>query len=317
MKAVGTLIILMFFTSLLARGENNSDTVEYEIQGKIISRTGNVVKIKWQKGKVIPVKGNEGELAKYFETELFGGKVSGWMAIGKMKVSSVLNDIITFTLLKELSFVTENGVKKNHFEKGKEVKFTWKVPVSEDEAAYEKGQISIDKDIDEALKYYKKAIEVNPKHDKSLNMIGMIMSEKKLPDSALFYFLKAYEIDPKNVTYVKNLCVTNLKLNRKPEAYEYAKTAVALDTLDIMALYLRGFTYYKLKINDLTESDKQTIISDINTAIQLKPYNSFLYSERAFFKKEFGDKNGACEDAKKAIQLGEENADALTNAYCK
>lgn len=311
------ILLLMFLLPVIIYGNIYSDTVEHEIQGKIIGRQGNIVKIKFVQGKFLPEKGNEGELSKYFETEMFGGKITGWMAIGKMKIVSVGNDMITFILLKELSFVTENGMKKNHFEKGKEVKFKWKVAVSEDEAAYEKGQVLIDNDIDEALRYFKKAVKANPRHDKSLNMIGMIMSEEKIIDSALYYFLKAYEIDSGNITYTKNLCVTNLKLEKNEIAYDFAEKSVKIDSLDIMALYLRGFSYYKLKKSNLSESDKKIIMTDLNNAILIKPFNSFLYSERAFFKKEFGDKNGACEDAKRAVQLGEENHDALIKAYCE
>jgi tetratricopeptide (TPR) repeat protein len=311
------LTLLMVLTSIFLKAENKGDTVSYETQGKIIIRSGNVVKVQIVTSGVLPAIGIEGELSKHFETELLGGKFTGWMTIGQMKVIAINKNVVSFSLIKELSSVTENGLRKNQFEKGKEVKFIWQVVLNPDEAAFEKGQNILDKDVDEALRYYRDALSKNPKLDKALNMIGMIMSDKKDLDSALFYFMKACDIDPKNVMYAKNISVTYHSLKNYSKAYEYAQMAVSCNSKDIMALYLRGFTLYSLNKDKLDESTKQTVLNDLNTAIQIKPYNQFLYTRRAFFRKEFGDNSGACEDAKRAIKLGAENADSLINEYCK
>ena len=311
------LTLLMLLMSICLKAENKGDTVNYETQGKILVRAGNIVKIQIVNSGAIPAIGLEGELSKHFETELLGGKFTGWMTIGLMKVVAINKNVVSFSLIKELSSVTENGLRKNQFEKGKEVKFIWQVVLNPDEAAFEKGQNILDKDVDEALRYYRDAIIKNPKLDKALNMIGMIMSDKKVLDSALFYFMKAYDVDSKNVMYTKNISVTYLSLKNFNKAYEYAQIAVSCNSKDIMALYLRGFTLYSLKKDNLTETDKQTVLDDLNTAIQIKPYNQFLYTRRAFFRKEFGDYSGACEDAKRAIKLGAENSDAMIKEYCK
>lgn len=308
-------ILVLLGISLNAQIKN--DTVDFEFQGKIIIKTGNIVKVKKLNGEDIPVVNQFGDMSKSFETELFGGKVTGWMAIGRMKVVSIKEDIISFELVKELSVITENGVKKNHFESGKEVKFVWKMAVSADEVAFKKGQDLLDKNQDEAMKYYKVAIRINPRNDKALNMIGMVMSDLKFQDSALIYFKKAWESNPKVVQYAKNICITSLKLDLKNDAYEFAKKAVICDSKDAMAVYLRSVTLYILKKENLTDADKKSIISDIDVALALNPDNIFLLGERAFFRKEFGNNAGACEDAKKAKELGAENGEALINEYCK
>jgi tetratricopeptide (TPR) repeat protein len=311
------LTLVMLLLSICLKSENKGDTVSYETQGKIVIRSGNVVKVQIVNSGAIPAIGLEGELSKHFETELLGGKFTGWMSIGLMKVIAINKNIVSFSLIKELSSVTENGLRKNQFEKGKEVKFIWQVVLNSDEASFEKGQNILDKDVDEALRYYRDAISKNPMLDKAYNMIGMIMSDKKVLDSALFYFVKAYDIDPKNVMYAKNISVTYLSLKNYIKAYEYAQIAVLCNSKDIMALYLRGFALYSLKKDKLDEPTKETVLNDLNTAIQIKPYNQFLYTRRAFFRKEFGDYSGACEDAKRAIKLGAENPDAMIKEYCK
>ena len=118
----------LVFAPLCLSAQDKSDSIKCEIQGKIISKTGVVVKIQKNLGDSIVKIGTEGELSKYFESTLFGGKTTGWLAVGNMKVTAVNKDIITFKLIKELSIITVNGQKKNNFEIGKTVKYVWKIP---------------------------------------------------------------------------------------------------------------------------------------------------------------------------------------------
>jgi tetratricopeptide (TPR) repeat protein len=292
------------------------DTIEYEIQGKITFKSGTIVKIQQLSGEETPAVGAEGVLSKKFETELFGGKVSGWLSIGEMKVTRVADGNITFTLTKELSVVTENGVKKNHFEIGREVKFVWRVPYPADEAEFKKGQDAVDTNMFLAFVHYKNAIAINPRNDKALNMIGIIMNEQKIEDSALYYFKKAFEADPKNVQYAKNICITSFKSGMTGEGYDYAMKAVNCDNKDAEAWYLRAVMHYAMVKDSLKDAEKQLMLADISKAIQLTPDDPFYYEERAFFQKTFGDSISACTDARKAKELGSEKGDALVKEYC-
>lgn len=127
-------IIISLFLLIFSHGSfsnNFGDTLTYEIEGKIIQKSGSIVKIEFVKSEKIPINGQSGILSKKFSSEMFGGTVSGWVSIGEMKVSSISGNTINLTLIKELSVIYENGIKKNHFVAGKEVKFTWKEPVSQ------------------------------------------------------------------------------------------------------------------------------------------------------------------------------------------
>lgn len=311
---IGASIILL---PMLAGAAITGDTIDYSIEGKITYKSGTVVKIQKTSSDEMPGIGIEGVLSKYFETELFGGKMSGWMSIGKMKITVVAKDIITFTLLKEMSEITENGVKKNQFEIGKVVKFEWKVPVAADEAAYKKGQDVLDDDEKEAMKYYKEAVSLNPNHDKALNMIGILMNGEKNYDSAYYYFKLAYDLKPNLVTYCKNLCIVNYRLGLTQDAYDYATKATVSDKENAEAWYLKALMQYFIKKDIITDIDKQGILADVDKAVLLAADNSFYRSERAFLRNEFGNAAGACEDAKKAKELGSEEGDELVSKYCK
>lgn len=317
MKKTFVLIMLSVCLPLMTLATSLSDTAEYTVNGKITYKSGTVVKIQKTDGDQMPIIGQEGTLSKSFETELFGGKMTGWMSIGKMKVSAVAGDIITFTLLKELSEITENGVKKNQFEIGREVKFEWKIPISADEAAYNKGQDAVSTDMDEALGYYREALAINPALAKAYNMVGMVMNAKQLFDSAYVNFKKAADLDTKDAQFAKNTSISAYKAGFSDVAYAYAAKAVTRDSKDGEAYYLRGLMNYLLNKDQLTDALKQTIISDIDMAVKVNPEESFYYTERAFIRNVFGNTTGACEDAKKAKELGVEDADALISTYCQ
>ena len=119
------LMLLLPLIGVLSSQAQVNDTVAKNVVGRIIFKSGNVVKMQVAEGKDLPGVDTQGELSKSFNTTFLGAQVTGWMSIGKMKVTAVSNDIVTFTLLEELSVITENGVKKNHFEIGNEVKFVW------------------------------------------------------------------------------------------------------------------------------------------------------------------------------------------------
>ena len=54
----------------------------------------------------------------------------------------------------------------------------------------------------------------------------------------------------------------------------------------------------------------------MDKAIEYATDKAYYYSERAFIRKDFGNTTGACEDAKKAKELGIENGDDLVKQYC-
>ena len=103
-----------------------ADSVDYILDATILSKTGKTVIVKITNQRELPKDGQTGVLSKYFEEEIFGLKTTGWLDIGKMKITSVKPTSITMTITEELSVVTKNGEKVDHFIPGKIVHFTWK-----------------------------------------------------------------------------------------------------------------------------------------------------------------------------------------------
>jgi len=127
-------ILLLSFFSISVKAQDtpqnppaeNTDSVEYMFDGTLLSKTGKTVTVKISDQRTLPAIGQSGVLAKYFEEEIFGIKTTGWLDIGKMKVTVVKSDSVTMTLEEELSVVTKDGQKVDHFKTGKLIHFTWK-----------------------------------------------------------------------------------------------------------------------------------------------------------------------------------------------
>lgn len=322
MKKLITCLLLAGFMVFTASAQENADSLDYSLEGKISYKSGTTVKMEITNPGDLPVVGQEGVLSKYFETELFGGTVSGWMSIGKMKVTAVTKSQITYLLEEELSVVTENGVKKNHFVIGKEVKFEWKMPASKDEVLVGKALDAIDTDPAAALGYLHQAIVLNDRNAGAYNILGTLYDRQEIRDSAVYYFIRAYWLDSTNINYCSNLTIALDRAGFHEKASEYADKLVRLDTLNAESYHTRAQVFYFWKatsVNSMAEmkpEDKDRILSDLNRSVKLDPQNAFYYSERAFIRKESGDLTGSCEDAKMASKLGASDGEDLIRTYC-
>ena len=100
------------------------------------------------------------------------------------------------------------------------------------------------------------------------------------------------------------------------ESHDYACQAITFDSTDAQAHFLKGMTqYYLLKVSS-TDETKQQVTKELDIALNLDPNNNYFYSQRAYIRNEFGDHEGACNDAKKVEMLGGNDAEMLMNAYC-
>jgi tetratricopeptide (TPR) repeat protein len=81
----------------------------------------------------------------------------------------------------------------------------------------------------EAVKYYKKAIELTPDYPFSYNNLGVIYLQTKQYEQAEEYFQKAIALDPFYIKAVCNLGVTYFKMNNYSEAKRWYKNALKID----------------------------------------------------------------------------------------
>ncbi len=122
------LLALWLPVSLFAQTETpgsvkcSKDPVR-EIEGTLVNASSTKPKMTLAPGEVSPKQYDRGELQKYFETDLFGGKVSGWLVIAEVEVLACNNGVAEFKVLEAKSSMTINGQAKSHFVAGKRVKF--------------------------------------------------------------------------------------------------------------------------------------------------------------------------------------------------
>lgn len=124
----GLLVLFLFPLFLFSQNQNTTqqnNATAYEFAGTIISKNGSIVKVKQTDSARLPGKNIEGILSKYFEKIIFGVNTTGWLDVGKIKIKSVENNIVTMELLEETSVITINGQKEDHFQPGFVVKFSW------------------------------------------------------------------------------------------------------------------------------------------------------------------------------------------------
>ncbi len=81
---------------------------------------------------------------------------------------------------------------------------------------------------DEAIKWYRRAVEIQPAHSGVLNNIGGYFYTKQRPDSAIHYFHRSIECDSTSDKPYQNLGRTFLNLGQVDSAYHYYQVAKTL-----------------------------------------------------------------------------------------
>ena len=114
-------------TNTIDASENTiKDSVRFEIEGIIKSKSNDFVTIQYSPQKKLPAKNTYGNLSKYFESVIFGFKTNGWLDIADVTVASSEKGILKLKILNEKSQMTINEEKVDHFAAGNKVKIIWK-----------------------------------------------------------------------------------------------------------------------------------------------------------------------------------------------
>ena len=106
------------------------------------------------------------------------------------------------------------------------------------------------KPVNEQIKYYEKAIELEPNMTEAYNNLGKIFLELKDYEKAERQFTKILAIDKKDIFAYLNLGTTYLEWNKYNNAEEILKQAMEIDSANPYGLYLLGLTYEKMNRSD-------------------------------------------------------------------
>jgi tetratricopeptide (TPR) repeat protein len=103
------------------------------------------------------------------------------------------------------------------------------------------------KDYENAEKYLKEAIEMNPKSSTAYSALGYVYYELKKYDLAIYHFKKAIQLDPNNASAHNNLGYTYLELGiNLSEALNECKKATSLNPKSAAYHDSLGWAYYNL-----------------------------------------------------------------------
>ncbi len=158
----------------------------------------------------------------------------------------------------------------------------------------------------DAVKYYTKAIELNPDYEAAYNCRGIAYWGLKNYRDSIKDYSKCIELNPEHAMAYNNRGNSYSDLGEKGKAIEDYNKAIELNPEYTDAYYNRGTSY-----SDLGETGKA--IEDYNKAIELNPECAEAYNNRGASYSDLGEERKAIEDYNKAIELNPEYTDAYYN----
>jgi tetratricopeptide (TPR) repeat protein len=161
-----------------------------------------------------------------------------------------------------------------------------------------------------ALKDFQKAIELRPNNTKAYFNSGIVYQKLEQPEKAIASFSKAIEIDPMYIKAYENRGMAYIKENRNAEALSDLNKSIEIDPEQPNLYNNLGTLYYHEK--KYTEA-----LSNYSKAITLKQDFASAYFNRGMTENTLGQKSAACQDLKKAADLGYQSAKDLFNQICK
>lgn len=195
----------------------------------------------------------------------------------------------------------------------------------------------------QAANYYTKAIELKPDYERAYYNRGLTFDALHDTKAAIADYNKAIAMKPGDATLynargwayfesgdkaaaIKDYNMA-LSLNPKlPEAYNNrgwtrfnsGDTAAALADYNQAILLVPTFTkpYYNRAIIAINTNNAKGAIDDYNTLIQMNPNDDLAYFSRGVARHMINDQ-GACNDLRKAAELGNRDAPNAIQQYCR
>ena len=138
------------------------------------------------------------------------------------------------------------------------------------------------KENDEALKYFIKASELQPKNFIVHFRIGYLFMQKQNWDKALFYFNKSKDLNNKFPKTFFNIAIILNLLDKKKESILFFKSYIELQPNDIEAYYSLGICYRE--VGDIQMAEKT-----FSKAIKINPEYPYLKGQLQFMKNHLCD----------------------------
>ena len=135
---------------------------------------------------------------------------------------------------------------------------------------------------DEALKYFTKASEIQPKNFIVYFRIGYLFMQKQNWDKALLYFKKSMNLNNKFSKTFFNMAIIFNLLNKKKDSIQFFTNYIKLQPNDLEAYYSLGICYRE--IGDIQMAEKTFL-----KASKLDPEYPYLKGQLQFMKNHLCD----------------------------
>ena len=156
---------------------------------------------------------------------------------------------------------------------------------------YNRGKLEQDSgNLKEAVRWYKKAIETEPRHYESYNNIGFIYGSNGYHEKAIGWYKKSIQVNPKFVQGLSNLGASYIELGKEKLAVDVLKKARALDpesqlVANNYATALRGVGNIEESIEILKSIKNEEDPLLVDPAIKAQQYRiagKFELAEKAY-----------------------------------
>lgn len=162
---------------------------------------------------------------------------------------------------------------------------------------------------DKAIGFLQQGLKAEPGAAYILNNMGSSLRVLDRNEEALHYYSEAIRADHSYVLAYVNQAGLLIEMERYPEAEALSQKTMQLFPEDPGIWNIRGILYRKSG-----ETDES--IKALDKAITLDPAYATAYLNRAISREEAGDGNGACQDYRKASDLGLEVAKKYLDREC-
>ena len=161
-----------------------------------------------------------------------------------------------------------------------------------------------------AIETIDKYIAIKPDRPVAFLLKGYAQSETGDYAGALESINKVLSFTPENTNarMLKGIC--HLKLEQLPESYAAFGMVIRDDPKNMLAYYNRGQV--------LAFMDKyKEALSDFDEAIRIRPDYAPAFNNRGNVKFLMGDKDGACDDWKRSMEMGNSASEKSFLAHCR
>ncbi len=161
-----------------------------------------------------------------------------------------------------------------------------------------------------ALTDYDKALELDDKLEEAYYERGEVKMELSDYKGAIADFQTATKIDPSDLDahYLKAMC--NFHYGYEKQAKNELEDILRKDSKFVDAIYQLGRI-------ELDEENLAMAIGYFDRLVAIGSEDSDVYLFRAYGRIDLGDKAGACQDFRKADELGNKEAHQKSHKYCK